>query len=83
MELKLKKRELRLTMYDKSVEVMDYPTADEHQAYVKRINELELDDYEETKTFLGDLGLSEKSRKVLEHPDLMEIISILTGQKKI
>tara|TARA_R110000787_G_scaffold113201_1_gene222367 strand:+ start:335 stop:586 length:252 start_codon:yes stop_codon:yes gene_type:complete len=83
MELKLKKRELRLTMYDETVEVMNYPTADEHQAYVKRINELELDDYEETKKFLGELGLSENSRKTLEQPDLMEIISILTGQKKI
>lgn len=83
MHLKLKRRELRITLYDGEVLEMKYPTKREHDEYVEALLETpEKDDELSRKFFLG-LGMSEDIFDELQKPDLIEICQILTGQKKI
>ena len=83
MHMKLKKRELRLTLYDGEELVMRYPTSDEHDEFMKKIIAEPEKDNEITRNFYKELGMSDKVYKVLQKPDLLDIGMVLTGQKKI
>ena len=83
MELKLKKRELKITLYDGEILKMNYPTKRQHDEYVYAILEDTSKDDEISKKFFVDLGMSEDIYDNMQKPDLIEICEILTGQKKI
>ena len=83
MELKLKRRELKIDVYGDSSEVLRFPSFDENNDYTTDILSEEKNEKEVTTKFLTMLGMNEKSVSVLELPDMIEIISVLTGQKKI
>lgn len=83
MHLKLKERELKLTMYDGSELLMRYPTNDSHDSYVEKIIAKPEDESIVTKKFFLGLGMSEEQYDSLQKPDIFDIGMILTGQKKI
>jgi hypothetical protein len=83
MQLKLKKRELALTMYDGSKLTLGYPTHQQHEDYVNKVIEDTSKENEYTKEFFLELGMSKEQFSVLQNPDIYDIGMILTGQKKI
>lgn len=83
MELKLKRRELKITLYDGSKLNLKYPTKLEHDSYIKELLEEGSNDSEVTRKFFLDMGMPEETFNDMEQPDLYEIGMILTSQKKI
>lgn len=84
MELKLKKRELDLTLYEGKKVKVKFPTLAEHQEYLKEIiKHGEEKEYELTAKFLKNLGMDKKDFSEIEKADVYDIIMILTGQKKV
>ena len=82
MDLKLKKRELKIDVYGESNEVLRFPTVIEHNTYLKSLFEEGADEYQETVKFLNSLGMKKEVVKELELPDMQEIIGLLTSKKK-
>lgn len=83
MELKLKKRELNVTLYDGTILKMNYPTKREHDSYIELLLKAPEKEDETTKKFYNDLGMTDEQFYSIQQPDLYEIGMILTGQKKI
>ena len=83
MQLKLKKRELNITLYDGTPLAMGYPSKQQHDEYIKELISQPENQDAITKKLYADLGMSEDIFNELQQPDLFEIGLILTGQKKI
>lgn len=83
MELKLKKRELKITLYDGDILRMEYPKKWQHDKYIADLVKRPEDENEITRDFYIELGMTEEQFREIQQPDLFEIGMIITGQKKI
>jgi len=81
MEFKAKRRKLKITIDEKVFEVK-FPTLGELHAYRVELETKKDSAGELLEGLLSQLGLPKEAQAMLESPDLNEIISLLTDQKK-
>ncbi len=80
MEFKAKRRKLRITIDEKTHEVV-FPKVSQLERF-QEDSLKEKDDLKGVLSFLESLGLPASAARELEPDDLAEVVRLLTGQKK-
>ena len=83
MELKLVKKELKIDVYGKADVILKFPTVEEHSLYAENLTKDNANLYAESESFLMKMGMKKTLVKELSLDDMLNIVQILTGQKKI
>lgn len=81
MELKFKKRQLKIDLYGKEV-LLDFPTVGHAKKYEKELNKKDIEEFDVMGDFLADLGMEKEVLNGVETEHLKAIIDALIGPGK-